>query len=208
MKRASLLLKPEQDQEVREAYQKLRTNLLFGEADKKAIAVTSCRAGEGKSMVCLRLGQSMAKAGKKVVILDADLRHSLLSERIRPEDGVTAGLEQFLAGDAMVEDVVCATNIQGLYLLPAGKSTEDPAELLEDSRFRELMAILRKVFDLILVDTPALEPTADAVICAERCDGVLLVMAAGENRARDAEERIRELTRCHCPVIGIVMTKT
>ena len=208
MKRAKLLLDPDPPEEIRAAYQKLRSGILFGEAGKKAIAVTSCREGEGKSMLCLRLGEAVARSGRKVIVLDADLRHSRLSGRIHMEGGETAGLMRFLNGEAMVEDIVCSTDVAGLYLLPAGAPARDGAELLEQQRFRELMMILRKVFDLILVDLPALDPYADALIAAERCDGVLLAMEGGANRGRDAGESVRQLARCRCPVIGIVMTKT
>ena len=94
-----------------EAYKSLRTNLQFCGEDKKVIAVTSCTPNEGKSSVSMQLGISLAESGKRVILIDADLRKSVLLGRTKTQKSVR-GLAHFLSGQATLEDVICSTNVK------------------------------------------------------------------------------------------------
>ena len=207
MKRARLLLDREMPYEVETAYQTLRANLLFECSEKQTIGIISAKREEGKSLVAMRLGISLAKAGRKVLLLDADLRNSAMQAHISVDSGPLRGTSDFLSGQCTVEDVICSTDVPGLYLIPAGTCEGDPGILFENARCRELLGILKKVFDLILVDTTALETAVDAAVVARRCDGALLITESGRNRGRDMADPLQLLMRSRCPLIGVVLTK-
>lgn len=99
-----------------EAYKSLRTNLQFCGEDKKVIAVTSCTPNEGKSSVSMQLGISLAESGKRVILIDADLRKSVLLGRTKTQKSVR-GLAHFLSGQATLEDVICSTNVKNFYMI-------------------------------------------------------------------------------------------
>ena len=207
MKRVNLLLSEHMPPEIEGAYQTLRTNILFGGTGRKVFLFASAAPGEGKSTAVLRLAMSMARLGKKVLVLDADLRGSKLHTRIDMQGRMLSGLSNFLREELIVEEAVCSTNIERLYLFPPGPKPDNPTELLSSERFRELMEILRKVFDVILVDTPALGTAVDAHITAVRADAAVIVIEAGTARARDEKGAVQMLQRSRCPVIGAVLMK-
>ena len=161
-----------------EAYKSLRTNLQFCGEDKKVIAITSCTPNEGKSSVSMQLGISLAEIGKRVILIDADLRKSVLLGRTKTEKSVR-GLAHFLSGQASLEDVICATNIKNFYMIYSGPFPPNPAELLGGKNFRSLLNALRKVYDYVIVDTPPLGSVIDSAIVAEICDGSIMVIESG-----------------------------
>ena len=109
-----------------EAYKSLRTNLQFCGEDKKVIAVTSCTPNEGKSSVSMQLGISLAESGKRVILIDADLRKSVLLGRTKTQKSVR-GLAHFLSGQATLEDVICSTNVKNFYMIYSGPFPPNPA---------------------------------------------------------------------------------
>lgn len=133
-----------------EAYKSLRTNLQFCGEDKKVIAITSCTPNEGKSSVTMNLAVSLADAGKKVLLIDADLRKSVLVGRTKVKESIK-GLTHYLSKQAALIEVICATNVKNLHIVYAGPVPPNPAELLGGKHFRELLISLRKVYDLSLI---------------------------------------------------------
>ena len=133
-----------------EAYKSLRTNLQFCGEDKKVIAITSCTPNEGKSSVSMQLGISLAEIGKRVILIDADLRKSVLLGRTKTEKSVR-GLAHFLSGQASLEDVICATNIKNFYMIYSGPFPPNPAELLGSRQFKDMIRVVRDVYDLSLI---------------------------------------------------------
>ena len=192
-----------------EAYKSLRTNLQFCGEDKKVIAVTSCTPNEGKSSVSMQLGISLAESGKRVILIDADLRKSVLLGRTKTQKSVR-GLAHFLSGQATLEDVICSTNVKNFYMIYSGPFPPNPAELLGGKNFRSLLNALRKVYDYVIVDTPPLGSVIDAAVAAKKCDGTILVI---ENNAisvisyRCAQEVKSQLERSNCPLLGVVLNK-
>ena len=189
-----------------EAYKSLRTNIQFCGEDKKIIAITSCTPNEGKSSVTMNLAISMAEAGKKVLLIDADLRKSVLVGRVKVSESVK-GLTHYLSKQSSMIDVVCSTNIENLHIVFAGPVPPNPAELLGGKYFKEMLVSLKKVYDYILIDTPPLGSVIDSAIIAEESDGSILVMESGAISYRFAQEVKAQLEKCKCPILGVILNK-
>lgn len=189
-----------------EAYKSLRTNLQFCGEDKKVIAITSCAPNEGKSSVTMNLAVSLAEAGKKVLLIDADLRKSVLVGRTKVKESIK-GLTHYLSKQAALIEVICATNVKNMHIVYAGPVPPNPAELLGGKYFRELLSSLRKVYDYILVDTPPLGSVIDSAIIAEECDGSIMVIETGVISYRFAQDVKSQLEKSNCPILGVVLNK-
>lgn len=189
-----------------EAYKSLRTNIQFCGEDKKVIAVTSCTPNEGKSSVTLNLAISMAQAGKKVLLIDADLRKSVLVGSTKVS-GSAKGLTHYLSKQAAMIDVICSTNVKNLHIVFAGPVPPNPAELLGGRYFREMIDSLRKVYDYILIDTPPLGSVIDSAVIAQECDGAMLVIESGVISYRFAQDVKAQLEKTNCPILGVVLNK-
>lgn len=192
--------------ECSEAYKALRTNLLFCGDDKKTIVFTSCTPDEGKSTVVTYLAQSMAEAGKRVLVVDADLRKSVMMGNFAIGEAIR-GLTHYLSGQAAMADVICCTNQPGLEIIFAGPVVPNPAELLGDSRFKELLAYGRANYDYVLVDSAPLGSVIDAAIIAEECDGSVIVIEAEVISWRFVQEIKEQLEKSSCPILGTVLNK-
>ena len=194
------------DYHVDEAFRVLRTNLQFCGEDKRVIAVTSSIPGEGKSNTSLRLAISLAEVGKKVVLVDADLRKSVLNQRMTVGEEIK-GLSHYLSKQETLPNIVNSTNIDNLNLIVAGLVPPNPAELLNEEPFTKMIKVLRKVYDYIIIDTPPLGSVIDSAIIAEKCDGVILVIESGAVSGRFVEENIKQLEKSGCPILGAVLNK-
>lgn len=189
-----------------EAYKSLRTNLMLCGSDKKVIAVTSCTPGEGKSSVTLNLAMSLAETGRRVVLIDADLRKSVLLGRVHVREAIQ-GLTHFLAGQEQLTDVICSTNVRGFYMVFAGPVPPNPAELLGGQRFSKMLEVLRETYDYVLIDTPPLGSVIDSAVIAQKCDGVVLVIEAGSISYRFAQSVKEQMEKTGCPILGTVLNK-
>lgn len=168
----------------------------------KVIQISSPEPGDGKTTMIANLAVAEANAGKRVLLIDADLRrpcvHSVF--RIAAEDG----LAEALGGKVLVRDVLKRTSIENLTLLTAGTPPANPAETLSSPRWERLLNEVRADFDLILVDSPPLLAVSDPCEIARQTDGLLLVVRLGKNR-RPAAVRTRELIKSHnLPMLGLI----
>ena len=198
--------KPEMDYFCEEAYKSLRTNLLLCGSDKKVIALTSCTSGEGKSSVSLSLGISLAEAGKRVLLIEADMRKPVLAGRLGVT-GVNCGLSHVLAGQAQMKDAVCAADIPDFYVMFAGAIPPNPTELLGNDILGRMIRALNRVYDYIIIDTPPLGRVIDCAVAARYCDGIILVVEADAISYRFAKEVKQQLEKTNCPVLGAVLNK-
>lgn len=189
-----------------EAYRSLRTNLQFCGEDKRVIAVTSCTPGEGKSSVTLQLAVALTDAGKKVLVIDGDLRRSGMTKKVQLTEKVK-GLSHFLSGQSELSGVICATDVKLLHMIFAGPVPPNPAELLENDHFSQMLATVGKVYDYVLIDTPPLGSVIDSAVIAEQCDGAILILESGAIKYRFAQDVKKQLERSRCPVLGAVLTK-
>ena len=190
-----------------EAYRNLRTNLQFSLAvdSANALVVSSAEPGEGKTTTMANLAIAMAQMGKRVILVDADLRRPSLHQlfRVPPEPGLT---DVFLQNQT-VSQVVRETGQPGLHLLTCGKIPPNPAELLASAWMDQLIDALSKQYDMLLFDAPPILPVTDAVLLAAKTKHLLWVVFAGKTRA-DALRRAREaLAQVDAKIVGVVLNR-
>lgn len=190
-----------------EAIKTLRTNLQFSGKNNRVILVTSSRAGEGKSDICFHLARELGKAGKKVLLVDADIRKSVYKSQFKIEEE-TQGLSQYLSGQVeQIDQVVCKTNYENLYLILSGPYAPNPTEMLGDEQFGQLLKAAKQVFEYVIVDTPPLGAVVDAAIIGQYCDGAVLVIESGETSYRACQKIKGQLERSGCKLLGAVLNK-
>ena len=182
----------EKDFRASEAFKTLRTNIEFSGEDVQVIAITSATPNEGKSSVSFELAQSFAQAGRKTLLLDADLRKSVMRSRYR-KGRVRYGLTNCLAGKSKFEEALCATDVPNFFMVFAGPVPPNPSELLGGQRFRDIVEEARKAFDIIIIDTPPVGSVIDAVVAAKNCDGIVLVLEAAAISYRFAKRIVEQL---------------
>ena len=185
-----------------EAVNILCTNLSFSGESVKKIMFTSCHASEGKSFLCMNVMRTMAKLGKSVVLVDADLRRSVILQ----EYGVQfsggekeEGLSHYLAGMAEENAVVDQTNIPGACLVPAGRNVSNSLPLLNSVRFQTLLDDLAEKFDYVIID---------AAQIAKYCDGTVFVIGYNTVRRQELADAKEQIGQTGCPVLGTVLNMT
>lgn len=196
--------KREMPYDVNEAMKLLRTNLQFCGKDKKVIMITSTLADEGKSTVSMNLCRSLAQLGSRVVLLDADMRKSVLADRFTKERNLP-GLSHLLSGRNGLEDVLMETDMDNFHMILAGRVPPNPAELLSSARMQKLIEICREEYDYVIIDCPPINLVVDAAIVAPLCDGIVMVVSSGNVPYRLAQGALDQLQATGCPVLGAVL---
>ncbi len=166
MKQLKITKFPALDYAGSEAFNTLSTNLSFAGENVKKIMITSCHASEGKSYLSMNLARTFAQRGKKVVVVDADLRRSMINPNygIRFEDNKTSGngLSHFLAGMVGIEEVVYETDVPNMWMVPVGRDVPNPLVLLTNKHMSELLDALAKMADYVIVDAAPVGMVIDA----------------------------------------------
>ena len=188
---------------VQEAYKFLRANIQFCGPDIKVILLTSCEENEGKTTTGMNLAKSFAEIGKKVLLLDADMRKSVLAGRNLNAQNYK-GLSEYLSGLAELGEVIMKTSIPDMYVLLAGKYPPNPSELLNGRLFDSLMKVCRDNFDYIIVDTPPLGMVSDAAVIAPKCDGSIIIIGSDKLSSSLALDVTQKLRNTGTPVLGAV----
>ena len=171
-----------QNYTMKESLRALKTNIQFCGDDICTIVVTSAMPNEGKSTVTMDLARSFSESGKRVLLIDTDMRKSVYVGRLRAvaSDGREIyGLSHFLSGQRKLEDVLYGTTIPGLFMIFAGPSVPNPTEILEKKYFTELLNFAKEHFDYVLLDCAPIGAAIDAAVIAKHCDGAILVIAQG-----------------------------
>lgn len=189
-----------------EAVKTLRTNVQFAGRNIRTILVTSCFPNEGKSDIVMQLAREFGNIGKRVLLLDADIRKSSFASRYQVGQTVK-GLSQYLSGQLGVAPVIYETNFQNVDMIFAGPSAPNPSELLEDAAFSELLAALRQQYDYVLIDTPPMNNLIDAAIVAKQCDGAILVIESEMVSYKVAQKIKVQLEKTGCRILGAVLNK-
>ena len=190
-----------------EAIKTLRTNLQFSGKNNKVILLTSAHSNEGKSDISFNLAVELGKAGKKVLLIDADIRNSDYKSRYDIKEE-TQGLSQYLSGQVeQIDQVVCKTNYENLYMILAGPYAPNPIEMLGDEQFGQLLKAARQVFEYVIVDTPPLGTVVDAAVIAQFCDGALLVIQSDATSYRTCQKVKAQLERSGCKILGAVLNR-
>lgn len=189
-----------------ESYRSLCTALQFstGQGVPRSLLVTSAMPSEGKSTTALVMAKYYTQLGKRVLIIDCDLRNPSLHKLLRVENN--AGLSNFLAGSGKVWELVRPTDLSGLSYLPTGPLPPNPAELLMGSKMMSLLTVAIEKFDLVVLDGPPVLGLADAPILANMARGTLLVVQAGRTRIPMARNALKRLQTARGHVIGALLT--
>ena len=189
-----------------EAIKTLRTNIQFCGSSIRTIMFTSSVPNEGKSSITFALARSLAQTGKRVLLVDADIRKSVLVSRYQLEKDVF-GLSQFLSGQKKLEEVLYSTNVEFLDVIFSGPFSPNPAELLEEQLFITLIDRAKAEYDYIIIDTPPITNVIDAAIVARVCDGSVLVVESGAISYRIAQRVKQQMEKTGCRILGVVLNK-
>ena len=190
-----------------EALRAIRTRILLSPVTSVArtLAVTSTNPGEGKTMVASSLAVSLAAAGKRVLLIDADMRRP---QQHRVFDTVRSpGLANVLAGQVKASDALVRTVTPGLFVLPAGAGVERASDLLDSERLKQIISEFGDRFDLVILDSPPVLAVADASIIGNAVSAVLFVVAAGQTSRDVAQLALDRLGSVQAYVAGVVLNK-
>lgn len=192
-----------------EAFRELRTNLQYKSVDKdmKVILLTSPSLGDGKTVTTVNIAITLAQSGKKVLVIDADLRKPKVHHYFGVKN--TEGLTNILATDKELKKSVIQTKegIDNLFIIPSGPIPPNPSEILSSEKMKQLVEKLKDEYDIIFIDTPPVGQVTDAAILTNIADGTMVVVASGQTRIEMAKRAKKALAAINANIIGIVMTK-
>ncbi len=206
MKKAEIYNLKEMDYTGTEALNAICSNLSFAGKDLKKIVFTSCSDADGKSFLTMQIAVNMAQRGKRVVLIDAELRRSepAWDSCIRLS-GNALGIAHYLAGQCAMEDVMYETNIPNACLIPAGCSTQNPIPLLNSPDFLKLLDYCGENIDLVLIDAAPIGLVIDAAEIARYCDGAVLIAGYRKTRARELTQAKQQIEQANSKVIGCII---
>lgn len=190
-----------------EAYKLLRTNLLFSlpEKDCRIIGVTSSIRGEGKSTTAVNLSYTLAESGKRVLLIDADMRLPSIATKLSIAS--TPGLSNLLAG--LREEWECmhvSSYYSNWYILPAGDIPPNPSELLGSERMRALLERYAGIFDFIIIDLPPVTVVTDARVISPWIDGLIMAVRQNYTTRRALKDCMYQIEKIGSKFLGFVMT--
>jgi capsular exopolysaccharide synthesis family protein len=191
-----------------EAFRRLRTQILMSDPDAPLhkLLITSSEQGEGKSMVSANLAYAYAQTGRKVILVDCDLRRPSQHKIFNLPNKV--GLSAILKQEATLEEVVQKTKIPTLQILASGPLPANPAELLGSSQMFALLQQLEQNFEIVLIDAPSLLAVADAALLVPYMDSVMLVVSRGEAREKTVRSACNLLSEIHARSVGVIINHT
>jgi capsular exopolysaccharide synthesis family protein len=203
----ALLLLSDPKSMISEAYLSIRSNLAFStdHGVPSTFMVTSTRPAEGKSTTSLALATVLGRTGKKVLLIDADMRSPSMHQFLSRDN--KSGLSNFLAGDNEWQSMVLATEQRGLHLLPAGPMPPSASELLSSDRMLMLVRQFSEHFDHIVVDAPPILGLADAPLLSRAVEGCIFVVEAEGVAVRGVKSSLGRLQSVHAHVFGVILTK-
>ena len=189
---------------VSEAYRSLRTALLLSTADElRVVTVTSAEAGDGKTATAANLAVVMAQLGRKVLLVDGDLRRSRLHKVFDISN--RCGLVNYLTGGAGVDEIFFSTDIPDLWVAPAGPHPPNPSELLASDRMRDLLATAGERFDMVIVDTPPSLVVTDAILIGAIADGTVLCFHSAKTVREEVRLCRNRLAMSDVKILGAIL---
>jgi capsular exopolysaccharide synthesis family protein len=195
---------------MKESLRALKTNIQFCGDDIRTVLITSAVPNEGKSTVSLDLARSLTESGKRVLLIDTDMRKSVFVGRLRAQassGGEICGLSHYLSGQKKLEDVLYGTDIPRLFMIFAGPSVPNPTEILEKKYFEELLQFGREHFHYIILDCAPIGAAIDAAVVAKHCDGAILVIAQGMASGRMILNVKKQMEASGVKILGAVLNK-
>ena len=189
-----------------EAYRKLRTNIQYSSIDKeiKSIVVTSACPMEGKSTVSGNLALSFAQNGKKVIIVDCDLRKPSIHRKFNISN--LCGLSEVMIGKEPLDNAIQKYK-SNLHILPSGKIPPNPSEMINSTTMSNLLEELKEEYDIVIIDSSPLEAVTDGQILSTKVDGTILVLKAGKSKIESVKEAKNLLNKVGANIIGLVINQ-
>ncbi|WP_331679912.1 CpsD/CapB family tyrosine-protein kinase [Macrococcoides caseolyticum] len=190
---------------ISEQYRMIRSNIMFSGIDHeiKKLVVTSAEPSAGKSTTAANVAIAYAQAGKKVLLIDGDLRKPTVHHTFETKN--VFGLSSLVTDQINVNQAVQNTQIENLSILTSGPIPPNPSELLASNRFKELLSNFEECFDMIIIDTPPLLAVTDAVIMATVSDGTLIVTNAETNNKHHLVKAKEVLQKSDANILGVVL---
>ncbi|QXE01070.1 CpsD/CapB family tyrosine-protein kinase [Terribacillus sp. DMT04] len=201
----SLITKFNPKSPISEQYRTIRTNIEFASVDQElsTLLVTSSGPSEGKSSTTANLGVVFAQQGKKILLIDGDLRKPTVHYTFKLDNRI--GLSTVLVGEKTLEETVKETDVPNLDILTCGPIPPNPSELLGSKAMKQMLQIAQETYDVIVFDTPPVLAVTDAQILANICDGSIIV-ARSEQTEYDAIQKAKELLEpAHAKMLGVVL---
>ncbi len=196
-----------------EAYKRLRTKLQFSfadEQDSRVIGISSAMSGEGKSISSVNLAFSLSQLGKKVVLVDCDMRRPSLMAKLHIEKA--PGLSGYLSGQTSFVELIQDCGLEGeedaFKVIVSGRNPPNPIELLSSHRMQELVGFLREKFDFIILDLPPVGEVSDALAVAEQTDGFLLVVRQHYCNRMALSDTLRQFSFVNAKILGVIFNCT
>lgn len=200
-----LIARSEPKSPISEQYRTIRTNIQFSSFEKetKTIMVTSPGPSEGKSTTAANLAIVFAQQGKKVLLVDADLRKPAVHYMFNIVNSI--GLTNVLANRMELSNVIFTTGDRYLHLLTSGPIPPNPSELLASNTMEELMKEMQERYDVVIIDTPPLLTVSDAQIVANICEGSILVLSSGKTEIEHSIKAKELLSSANSSLLGVVL---
>ena len=192
---------------LREIFRTIRNNIRFATLDRpvKILLVTSSIQGEGRSFIVSNIAISSANEGKRVLIIDGDMRRPSMHSLFGLDNGT--GLTSYLVGDASLQNILRQTRIEGLSVITTGPVPLDPAKLVESRKMHELLEDMKNVYDLVIVDSPPVFAAADALILGSASDGAIVVVESGRTTRQLYLDTEEALQKANINSVGVVLNK-
>lgn len=191
-----------------EAYKLLRTNLIFSFPDDKGckvLGITSATNSEGKSTTSINLAYAIARAGDRVLLLDADMRLPTIASKLELKS--SPGLSNVLVGQAKIEDAILNSPYHDLFkVMPSGDIPPNPSELIGSEKMEALLQKLSENFDYILMDLPPINVVVDAAVIAKKINGTIIVVRKDCCGKSDVDKAVSQLEFANARLIGFVFT--
>lgn len=191
-----------------ESIRGLRTSVLLSAIDEphRVVVVTSTLPGEGKTTIAINLAQALGQL-KRVLLVDADMRRPTVAKKLGREADGGAGLVEYLAGEAQMQDCIRTTDNPNVFVLPAGKRLNSPLELISSQRFADTMQELKQRFDVVVVDCPPIKPVSDSLVISRFANAVLYVVKTDGAPHQLIREAIASLRDVEAPLLGVVLNQ-
>ncbi len=191
-----------------EAINTICSNLMFSGRNIRKVVITSCEPNDGKTFVAMQVVANMAKRGKRALLIDADMRLSVMNAHYDIQlSGSGAGLAHLLSGQCTLEDAMYQTNIPNVYLIPIGTDVQAPLSLIATPEFENLVRAVGETFDLVIIDAPPVGLVIDAAEIARSCDGSVLVLEYSKTHRRALQEAKQQMERTGTPILGCILNK-
>lgn len=201
-----LIVQEQAKSPIAEAYRTLRTNIQFSKVDGelRIILFTSSGPGEGKSTTTANTAVALAQSGKKVILMDCDLRkpvqHKIFTKRNK-------GVTNVLVEEISPLDLLQETEVNNLLLLPSGPIPPNPSELLGTAMMQQTIDCLKDHCDYLIIDAPPVVAVTDASVLASKVDGIILVVNSGTNRPEMVQKAKELLLKAQGHILGVVLNR-